>query len=39
MNSLLKERKIQLEKIQILTVDLGSIGVNQILAIIFPMVV
>jgi len=39
MNSLLKERKIQPENVRILTADLGLIGVNQISAIIFPMVV
>jgi len=39
MNSLLKEKQFQSEKIRILTADLRSIGVNQIIAIIFPMVV
>jgi hypothetical protein len=39
MNLWLKERKIQPEKIRASTADLGSIGVNQIIAIIFPSVV
>ena len=39
MNLWLKERKIQPVKIRIMTADLGSIGVNQIFPIIFPMVV
>jgi hypothetical protein len=39
MNSFLKERIIQPEKIRILTADLGLIDVNQLIAIIFPMVV
>jgi hypothetical protein len=39
MNLWLKQRKIQPEKIRTLTADLGLIGVNQIIAIIFPSVV
>jgi hypothetical protein len=39
MNSLLKEKQIQSGKIRILTADLRAIGVNQIIAITFPMVV
>ena len=39
MNSLLKEKQIQSEKIRILTADLRLIGENQIIAIIFQMAV
>jgi hypothetical protein len=39
MNTILIEKKNQPEKIPILTDDLGSIGVSQIIGIIFQMVV
>jgi hypothetical protein len=35
----LRERNIQMQKIRILTADLGLIDVKQVVTIIFPMVV